>query len=46
MIDIRNGAREPCVTKWQRQWEATVKGRHVFKFRPKVNVIDKIIEKS
>ena len=32
MIDIRNGARESCMTKWQRQWEVSEKGRHLFKF--------------
>ena len=46
MIDIRNGARESCMTKWQRQWEVSEKGRHLFKFRPNVDTKDKFTEQS
>ena len=46
MIDIRNGARESCMTKWQRQWEVSEKGRHLFKFRPNVDAKDKFTEQS
>ena len=44
--DIRSGARESCMTKWQRQWEVTEKGRHLFKFRPKVDTKDKFTGQS
>ena len=34
------------MTKWQRQWEVTEKGRHLFKFRPKVDTKEKFTEQS
>ena len=46
MTDIRKGAKESCFVKWQRKWELTEAGRHLFNLRPTVKSKDKFISHS
>ena len=34
--DVKNAAKKSGFVKWQEMWEKTEKGRHLFRFRPKV----------
>ena len=35
--DVKEAARKSEFVKWQEMWEKSVKGRHLFQFRPKFN---------
>ena len=39
--DIRTAARKSCETKWQRRWELSDKGRHLYELKPEVLSKDK-----
>ena len=36
--DVKETARKSGFVKWQEMWEKSEKGRHLFQFRPKVNL--------
>ena len=36
--EVKQGARESVVKKWQRRWEISEKGRNLFNFKPKVKL--------
>ena len=46
MTDIRKRAKESCFVKWQRKWELTEAGIHLFNFRPTVKSKDKFVSHS
>ena len=39
--DIKTAARKSCVIKWQRRWELSEKGRHLYELKPEVTSKDK-----
>lgn len=44
MTDRRKGARDSRMKKWQRKWEAAETGRHLYTFRPEVNIKDRYLK--